>query len=103
MLIPTLRSSHCNLDICRGGKPRRKQALDHERLLSSPVARHTPATSQPGSLPGVLPVRDSEKAYLEEGFPLRCFQQFSQPNIATRRCFVNNRHTRGWSTPVLSY
>ena len=47
--------------------------------------------------------KDSEKAYLEEGFPLRCFQQFSLPNIATRRCFFNNRHTRGWSTPVLSY
>jgi hypothetical protein len=45
----------------------------------------------------------SEKANLEEGFPLRCFQQFSHPSIATRRCFVNNRHTRGWSTPVLSY
>ena len=33
------------------------QALDHESLLGSPVARHTPATSQPGSLPGVLPTQ----------------------------------------------
>src|SRR3954469_18027050 len=80
-----------------------EQALDHESLLSSPVTRHTPATSQPGSLPGVLPVRDSEKAHLEEGFPLRCFQRFSLPNIATQRCFVNSWHTRGWSTPVLSF
>ena len=48
-------------------------------------------------------LKGSEKANLEEGFPLRCFQQFSLPNIATRQCFVNNRHTRGWSTPVLSY
>ena len=33
------------------------QALDHESLLGSPVTRYTPATSQPGSLPGVLPVQ----------------------------------------------
>jgi hypothetical protein len=36
-----------------------RQALDHESLLGSPVTRYTPATSQPGVLPGVLPVRDS--------------------------------------------
>ncbi len=51
---------------------------------------------------GSYPFKDGEKAHLEEGFPLRCFQRFSLPNIATRQCFVNNRHTRGWSTPVLS-
>jgi len=33
------------------------QALDHESLLGSPITRNTPATSQPGSLPGVLPVQ----------------------------------------------
>jgi len=44
-----------------------------------------------------------EKAHLEEGFPLRCFQRFSLPNVATRLCLFDNRHTRGWSTPVLSY
>ena len=32
-----------------------EQALDHERLLSSLITEYTPATSQPGSLPGVLP------------------------------------------------
>ena len=37
-------------------------------------------------------------------FPLRCFQRFSRPNIATRRCHGHDsRHTRGQSVPVLSY
>ena len=52
---------------------------------------------------GSYPFKDGEKAHLEEGFPLRCFQRFSLPNVATRLCLVDNRHTRGWSTPVLSY
>ena len=41
---------------------------------------------------------------IEGGFPLRCFQRLSCPNIATRRCsWRNNRYTRGSFTPVLSY
>ena len=41
---------------------------------------------------------------LGRGFPLRCFQRLSLPNIATRRCsWRNNRITRGSSIPVLSY
>ena len=40
----------------------------------------------------------------EAGFPLRCFQRLSLPNIATRLCrWRDNRSTRGSSTPVLSY
>ena len=46
----------------------------------------------------------SGKSYLEVGFPLRCFQRLSLPNIATRRCdWRHNRYTRGSSTLVLSY
>ena len=42
--------------------------------------------------------------YLEGGFPLRCFQRLSRPNIATRQCrWRDNRNTRGSSNPVLSY
>jgi len=34
--------------------------------------------------------------HLEVGFPLRCFQRLSIPNIATRPCsWRNNRYTRG--------
>ena len=46
----------------------------------------------------------SGNTYLERGFPLRCFQWLSCPNVATRQCIWRyNRHTRGSSTPVLSY
>ena len=38
------------------------------------------------------------------GFPLRCLQRLSRPNIATLHCgWRHNRSTRGSSIPVLSY
>ncbi len=38
------------------------------------------------------------------GFPLRCFQRFSLPDVATQPCTGrHNWHTSGPSTPVLSY
>ena len=44
------------------------------------------------------------KTHLKVGFPLRCFQRLSIPNIATLHCnWRYNRYTRGWSIPVLSY
>ena len=44
------------------------------------------------------------KSGFEGGFPLRCFQRLSCPNVATRQChWRDNRNTRGSSTPVLSY
>src|SRR5215468_3943577 len=44
------------------------------------------------------------RSHLGVGFPLRCFQRLSLPNLATRRCgWRNNRCTRGTSVPVLSY
>ena len=44
------------------------------------------------------------KSNLKVGFPLRCFQRLSHPNIATRQCdWRHNRNTRGSSTLVLSY
>ena len=40
----------------------------------------------------------------EGGFPLRCLQRLSCPDIATLHCcWRNNRSTSGPSTPVLSY
>src|SRR3990167_181978 len=45
-----------------------------------------------------------ERSHLEAGFPLRCFQRLSRPNLATRLChWHDNRYTRGSFTPVLSY
>jgi hypothetical protein len=43
-------------------------------------------------------------SHLQVRFPLRCFQRFSAPELATRRCTWRcNRHTSAPSTPVLSY
>ena len=42
--------------------------------------------------------------YLKAGFPLRCFQRLSLPNVATLLCsWRYNRSTSGLSIPVLSY
>ena len=44
------------------------------------------------------------RSHLEGGFPLRCFQRLSRPDVATLRCpWRDNRYTSGQSTPVLSY
>ena len=44
------------------------------------------------------------KIGLGGSFPLRCFQRFSRPDVATRRYpWQNSRYTRGQSVPVLSY
>ena len=46
----------------------------------------------------------SGSTHLGGGFPLRCFQRLSLPDVATRQCpWRNNRYTRGQSVPVLSY
>ena len=43
-------------------------------------------------------------SYLGVGFPLRCFQRLSLPNVATQRCrWRDNWYTSGSSIPVLSY
>jgi hypothetical protein len=44
------------------------------------------------------------KTHLWRGFPLRCIQRLSLPDVATRHChWRDNRYTRGRSVPVLSY
>ena len=46
----------------------------------------------------------SGRTRLEVGFPLRCFQRLSRPDIATLHCgWRHNRSTRDPSIPVLSY
>jgi hypothetical protein len=46
----------------------------------------------------------SRSVHLGAGFPLRCFQRLSLPDIATRRChWRDSRNTSGQSDPVLSY
>src|SRR3954463_4359552 len=46
----------------------------------------------------------SGRPNLGGGFPLRCFQRLSFPNMATQLChWRDNWCTRGSSIPVLSY
>ncbi len=55
-----------------------------------------------GSSVSVSPLRGISD--LEGGFPLRCFQRLSLPNLAIQRCsWRNNWNTIGSSIPVLSY
>jgi len=49
--------------------------------LAVHITMPTPDTYQPGRLPGSLMI-----PHLEGGFPLRCFQQLSVPNLATGQC-----------------
>lgn len=76
-------------------------AIRTGRLQS--VTRCPPPAYQPGRLPGALPLSSGD-ARLGVGFPLRCFQRFALPNVATQRCrFSDNWPTSGSSSPVLSY
>ena len=53
---------------------------------------------------GALPTHGGGRPHLEAGFPLRCFQRLSLPDVANQPCsWRNNWHTRGQSVPVLSY
>jgi len=53
---------------------------------------------------GALPPRGCGRPHLEAGFPLRCFQRLSAPDVANQPCpWRDNWHTRGPSVPVLSY
>ena len=62
---------------------------------------HIPPINQVVSL-GSLGVLLPGTSYLRVGFPLRCFQRLSFPNIATQLCrWHDNWCTRGLSIPVL--
>ena len=53
---------------------------------------------------GPYPINVGGRPHLEAGFPLRCFQRLSNPNVANQPCpWRDNWHTRGPSIPVLSY
>ena len=79
----------------------------HGRLVTvSSTCRHasTPVLSTSWSRTALQGVLDSGKSHLEAGFPLRCLQRLSLPDLATRPChWRDNRCTRGLSNPVLSY
>ncbi len=64
----------------------------------------TSGLSTQWSAGGLTHVNRGGRPHLETGFPLRCFQRLSLPNVANQPCpWRNNWHTRGSSVPVLSY
>ena len=71
---------------------------------STPRGASTSGLSTTCSAWGLQQLEAARNAYLGAGFPLRCFQRLSLPNVANRPChWRDNRHTRGSSTQVLSY
>ena len=76
-------------------------AMSTGRLRS--VTGRPPPASLPGRLPGAFLLSNGEPR-LGAGFPLRCFQRFAHPDVATQRCRLpDNWLTSGPSSPVLSY
>ena len=85
---------------------RKKMVKPHGRLVlvSSTRCRVSTPSLLPRGLRGAFRVLRPGRPNLEVGFPLRCFQRLSIPDVATRRYrWRDNRHTRGQSNPVLSY
>ena len=71
---------------------------------STPRGASTSGLSTTCSAWGLQQPEAARNANLGAGFPLRCFQRLSLPNVANRPChWRDNRHTRGSSTQVLSY
>ena len=71
---------------------------------STPRGASTSGLSTTCSAWGLQRLGAAWNPYLGAGFPLRCFQRLSLPNVANRPChWRDNRHTRGSSTQVLSY
>ena len=73
---------------------------------STPHGASTSGLSTTCSLWGLTHPRKggARNPYLGAGFPLRCFQRLSLPNVANQPCrWRDNWHTRGSSTQVLSY
>ena len=86
----TQRDSHNSFrEFCRGISTSRLNALLHFHLTPiNVVISHDPIT---------IP-------HLGAGFPLRCFQRLSNPDIATGRCtWRYSPQTRGQFISVLSY
>ena len=94
---------------CRA--PRRRWGSQSQDVRPRPLGRLGSSRLPAVHLPPINPVIcrgsyliKSGDARLGEGFPLRCFQRFARPHVATQRCRSrDNWRTSGASTPVLSY
>ena len=99
--------SHCIVSNKLYGYRIKYRIKPYEQLVSVSLTSHnasTPDLSTSWSRTTLQGGLASGKTYLQAGFPLRCFQRLSLPDIATRQCdWHHNRYTSGPSTPVLSY
>jgi hypothetical protein len=81
-----------------------RQALGHRPGSAAHIAARPPAGRKARILRAALPGKSSERDHLVARFPLRCFQRFSLPDVATQPCrSPDNWSTSGPSNPVLSY
>lgn len=73
-------------------------------VSSTPRGASTSGLSTTWSIWGLTRLKGARNPYLGAGFPLRCFQRLSLPNVANQpRHWRDDWHTRGSSTQVLSY
>src|SRR5699024_9138235 len=81
--------------------------LSHQPLVpvsSTHYCASTSGLSTQSFLGGLSSHMGAWISHLEAGFPIRCFQRLSLPDVANQPCsWQNNWHTRGQSIPVLSY
>ena len=95
----------------RSSRTVRPTDVHNENARPRPLGRLGSGRLPAFHLPPINPVvcrgsylLNSGEARLGEGFPLRCFQRFARPNVATQRCRLpDNWPTSGSSSPVLSY
>jgi len=97
---PRRRTGGAGIGVGSGWSSR--SAVRTGRLRRSPAVHSRPidlVVSQEPSWP-----KGQRKPGLGGGFALRCLQRLSGPDLATRRCPErDSRHTRGRSSPILSY
>src|SRR5687768_14354382 len=87
----------CGVSAGRRDEGNKRSALSTARLNTLRCVHRPPINV-------VVYYEPIRRSGLEEGFPLRCFQRLSRPDVATQQCsWRNNWHTSGQSTPVLSY
>ena len=112
---PPLDSAHSRLRSNSSAATRPTPSRSASRfIVVKPLGRLVPVSCTPHgastsglstwSSPRGLPGLPAGRAHLQAGFALRCLQRLSLPDIATEPCpWQDSSHTRGPSTPVLSY
>ena len=80
------------------------EALDHWYDLAKRIAAITHVAYQAGGLPAILLLYRIRDLILRQVSHLDAFSGYLCQTLATQRCrWHDNWHTRGLSTPVLSY